>query len=126
MTSYVNLYIGPKEDMSRSGRDRFERAILKEVNALRSPAGLAKHYSVEVKVKSKENKCVYKTEVRAQTINNWLNMYEDLIRKELESGDGLRGEYSSPEERNPTIIRILSKLVPIYINTEDTTKLVDR
>lgn len=88
--------------------------------------GLAKHYSVEVTVRSKEDKCVYKTEVKAQTINNWLNMYEDLIRKELECGDGLSGEYNSPEERNPTIIRILSKLVPIYINTEDTRKLVDK
>lgn len=42
MTDYVNLYIGSEKDMSKSGKDRFERAILKEVNALRSPGGSCK------------------------------------------------------------------------------------
>lgn len=123
MTNYVNLYIGSGDDISKGGENRFERATLKEVNALRSPGGLAKHYTVEATVKSKVDGCVYKTEIRAQTINNWLNMYKELIREELNSEDGLSGEYNSPEERNPTILRILSKLVPIYINTEDTEKI---
>jgi hypothetical protein len=125
MAGYVNLYLGSGNDLSDGGRDIFERAILTKTEATRSPGGLAKHYNVKITVKTKCSEEKYSTTIDSRRINSWLDRFEPKIRQELTHENGIEAKYSkeSPEERNTTIIELLSKLVPFWINTEDCERV---
>lgn len=116
MAQRVNVWFGPETDLKSEGV--FERAVLLDTEATRAPAGMAKHYNVVVTVKSKESGERYEVEVNSRRINNWLSTFKTVLREELESDGGLKGVYSSPEERNETIIEVLAQLVPLWINAE--------
>lgn len=123
MVEHVNLYIGSSTDLSDSGEKIFERAKLLNTEPTTSPANLKEHYNVKVTVKSKETEIKYTTEIDSRTINNWFSRFETIIEDELRSNSGIKAEYSEPKERNPTIIELLSKLVPFWINTKDSKRV---
>lgn len=123
MPKHVDLYLGTYDDLSDSGKELFERAKLIEAKPTTAPANIKEHYNVEVTVESKETGDKHKTEIDSRTINNWFTRFEKIIENELRSEKGLDGEYTKAKERNTTIVRTLSKLVPIWINTESTRKI---
>lgn len=124
MTDFVSLYAGHPNDISNEGRDKFDRVrVIKETNPIKPPGGLAKDYGVEVIAESKKDKFTYRIEVGAQKVNNLYNMYEDEFDMVISSDNGINGEYSNPKERNQKIIKILSRIVPIYINTDKAEKI---
>lgn len=122
MREYVKLYLGPSSDMKGKDEDFMHRAKFISAEPTRAPADIASHYDVEVTVESKSDGNKYKTEINSRTINNWLTKFEDILEEELESDDGLDGQYVG-KERNARIVEILSKLVPMWINTKKAEKI---
>lgn len=123
MVEHVNLYLGSSTDLSESGEKIFERARLLDTEPTTSPANLKKHYNVKITVESRKTGLKYSTEIDSRRINSWLHRFESIIEDELTSDNGIEAKYSKPEERNTTIIELLSELVPFWINTEDSTEV---
>lgn len=125
MTEYVDLYLGSGNDLSGGGEEVFERARLIKTEATRSPGNLAKHYNVRITVETKESGEKYSTIIDSRTINNWLVRFKPKIKEELTHDYGVEANYrnDNPQERNTTIIELLSKLVPFWINTENCKKV---
>lgn len=114
--SYTDIYLGSSSDMSGSDEDFWHRAELVEAKPGSYPADIPEHYNVYVKLKSKENGNIYKTEIDSRVINSWLSRFEEILKEELESDSDITGKYTG-SDRNPTIVKILSNLVPIWVNT---------
>lgn len=123
MVEYVNLYIGSSTDLSEGGEKIFERAKFLNAESTTAPADLKKHYNVRVTLESKDTGIKYSTEVDSRRVNSWFSRFETIIEDELTSDSGIKAEYSEPEERNPTIIELLSQLVPFWINTEKSKRV---
>lgn len=61
-------------------------------------------------------------DIGSRQVNNWLKTFDEILEKELESEDGLDGEYVG-NERNAKILEVLSRLVSMWVNTRKASKL---
>jgi hypothetical protein len=123
MAEYVNLYLGSGADLSEGGQEVFERAILTKTEATYSPANLKKHYNVKITVRTKYTGEKYSTTIDSGRIDSWFNRFEPKIREELTHENGIKAMYTEPQEKNPTIIELLSELFSFWINTEDCERV---
>lgn len=122
MTEYVNLYLGSSSDMKGSDEDFFHRSNLVSAKPTEAPADIPRHYNIQATVKSKQDGNKYVVDIDSRTVNNWLDRFENILKEELKSEDGLDGEYVG-NQRNVKILEILSELVPIWINTKKASKV---
>lgn len=117
MADYVALYLG--EPTENTSKDFFKRARFVDAEPTRAPADIPRHYNVRVTVKTRDEER-YTVELDSRTINNWLTRFKPTLREELNSDEGMDGEYQG-KERNALIVKILMNTVSAWVNTNKAT-----